>query len=591
MFNSILTRLRAGITLIKLGASRCLMFLLVCFFSLGASALLHGQDTGIGGQNSPNNAGSDTPLGKDRNGEPKDGDPGLSGNGPAQDLDGGDAPQDKPAPAGNARTVYYIRQINFNRTGLTRQFALLEKGELKTGERITGAANLEKYREQKAQLLTNQRVLDRADIQYTLGPPEADGSVPVDLLVTTVDSWNIIALPYPKYDDNNGFELIIKARDYNFLGTMNPLRIDLGYQLDAEYMDNFFKNLSKGNFVFSIDSDTPFTFLGYTWTLNFDHNFAYTYDQPLYYKNTTGIAIEYPVDLMTATFGFEEATVANEDNEKEYEHDYIPERDGSRFKDLYMASTLFVSYKIPTGFFVEDYGEITYNPKLSGTINITPGEDVGYLRQGPKVAFDHTLGFGQIDWIENFRRGIAASLGNDNSYNFFRQEWSSSAKFSLTGHFILPKLFGVSAGISGRAQYRHWFHGHSNDAADALRGILDKAMAANSMLSLNLDFPFQVLRFTPSKWLNAPKLKLFDVDAHISPILDLALVNDPVHNLSLSPRDIQATGGVELIIFSHFMRSLYLRISAGVNLREMLAVRGIPDGNNREIFIGLGHHY
>jgi hypothetical protein len=153
--------------------------------------------------------------------------------------------------------------------------------------------------------------------------------------------------------------------------------------------------------------------------------------------------------------------------------------------------------------------------------------------------------------------------------------------------------------------YRHWlfspqsiykvyssgkFHVYS-DGGDLLRGIKNDALPVENMLSLNLDFPFRVLRFVPSEWFNNTKLHLFDFELQVSPFIDIALVRDPVHDRDFSPRDTIAAGGLEFIVFPLAWRSLYLRISAGTDLRELFKTKKLFPGNNREIFIGLGHHF
>ncbi|MDR2144058.1 MAG: hypothetical protein LBP29_06790, partial [Treponema sp.] len=135
-------------------------------------------------------------------------------------------------PSGDDQRIYVISGFDFSVKGRTRPFAIINNGEFRAGEEIRGLANLEKYVKDKTQLLVNQRVLEKAGIEYTLSDPGDDGKIPVRLFISVEDTWNIIAVPYPKYDTNSGFELIIKARDYNFFGTMSALRLDLGYKYD-----------------------------------------------------------------------------------------------------------------------------------------------------------------------------------------------------------------------------------------------------------------------------------------------------------------------------------------------------------------------
>jgi hypothetical protein len=493
--------------------------------------------------------------------------------------------------------IYVIRTINFNITGQTRPFAIIYNGNFKEGEEIHGTADMEKYIRDKTQLLINQRVLEEVHIEYTPGDAEEDGKVPVTLLITVKDTWNIIAVPYPKYDTNTGFELIIKARDYNLFGTMTPLRIDLGYKYDEN---------NKNSVVFEIDSDTPFRALGHNWNINFDHFFSYRPDveEPFYYKNVTGLSMERPFKVTTFTFGFEETTALNEENDDKYKDLY-----GSFQNGVYMTSKLYTAWEIPTGLNISNYGELTYTPEISFTINHElPDIPLDEFRMGPFINFSQSLGFEKVNWIGNYRRGFDVLAANSYNYNFHKINAVDTMvnidySFSGAGHFIITDNFG----ISGRLQYRQWFY-HNPDyydkAGDAMRGILDKAIHADYMLSLNLDFPFRVFRFLPSQWFKTSKLRFFDFDLHFSPIVDLALYHDPESQTAFNPKNMLASGGVELIVFPAFMRSLYIRVSVAWNFVDSInspagsylpsglpVIPKLPDGKNREIFIGIGHHY
>jgi hypothetical protein len=483
--------------------------------------------------------------------------------------------------------LYVITAFEFDIKGRTRPFALIYNGEFKTGETLEGQANLDAYIRDKTQILVNQRVLkDNAVITHSVGEQAEDGSYPVTLTINVEDSWNIIALPKPEYSTNTGFDLTIKARDYNFLGTMNPLRIDLGYRLDEN---------SRSSMQFEVYSDTPFRAFGYTWNLRFDNLFWYRpqVEQPFFYQNVTGLSMELPFYATTFTFGFEEYVNLNEENSYRYKEFYHKD-----FQDgLYTTSTLYVSWKIPTGLMVSRYGELTYTPGISATFNHEfPHWPLLEFRKGPFLGFGHSLGFEKIDWHANYRDGFAASISNSYSYDFFRlnnndEPLSISLTLHGAGYFIINRFFGISS----RLQYRHWFY-HDPDyyeqAGDNLRGIADRAISADYMLSLNMDFPLRVWLFTPSKWFNNQKLNFFDVELQIAPVIDMALYHDPKTEISFSPKNIAATGGMELIVFSDFMRNLYIRLGYTANLRELFKTGKLPEsGDNREIYLIMGHFY
>ena len=277
--------------------------------------------------------------------------------------------------------VYFIREISFNIIGRTKPFALFNRGEFKAGEEIRGEKNLIRYLAHKTQLLINQRALEEAIIEDRRGEAEEDGRIPVDLLITTRDTWNFIILPRPQLDNNEGFDLSLKIRDYNFLGSLSPLRIDIGYQLDNEYVDSgFFSNLDRGKFNFIIDSEIPFRALGLDWNINFDHIFGYTLGEPISYKNITGISVEYPYKTTTFTFGFEQNVSFYEENEDRFKSQY-----GKYFDGEYLSSELYAAWEIPLGYEVAEFGGLIYTPRISAGINYRPWGSLDYPRESPKT--------------------------------------------------------------------------------------------------------------------------------------------------------------------------------------------------------------
>ena len=498
---------------------------------------------------------------------------------------------EEAGPAGDSGLIldddllYVIDDFEFDITGRSRPSAIIRRVEFKKGEEIHGRANLEEYVRDKTQLLINERVLkDNAEITYTIGEQRPDGSYPVTLGIKVEDSWNIIALPRPQYSTSSGFDIVIKARDYNFLGTMNPLRIDLGYIYDENY---------RSSFLLEVDSSIPFRAYGYDWTFKFVNLFNYRpyLEKPFYYRNVTGMSMDMPFEATTFTFGFEESLSLNEENSDSNKDAYGEIQNG-----MYMTSRVYIAWKIPTGKQISRFGELTYTPDVSATFNHElPGWALQDIRMGPYMSFGHSLGFERIDWHANYREGLSVSAGNSFNYDFFRfnntdDPLSATIRLRATRHFIVSKFLGIST----RLLYRHWFYNdppYNDEAADSIRGIADKAISAKYMASLNMDFPFRVLLFTPSQWFNTQKLRFFDLEFQLSPIIDLAMYNDPKNNVSFHPKNFLASGGLELIIFSSFMRNLYARFSFAWNLREVISSKSLPGGDNRELSFTLGHFY
>jgi hypothetical protein len=471
-------------------------------------------------------------------------------------------------------SVFIINSFKFNIKGITRQDALIYKGELKKGEIIQGIDNLEKYISDKAQLLYNERALESVTINYAV-TGEENGMSLIELEINVKDSWNIVALPYPKYSSGSGLDFTLKARDYNFFGTLTPIRLDIGYKYDEK---------RHNTFLLELDSNIPFHALGYDWNIKFQNYFHYRPDveEPYYYRNITGISIELPVKSTIFSINLDESFIYNDENSDTEKLQY-----GSNFqRGGYFSSNPYISWKIPLIHDLAGYGPLNYTPGISAVFN----HEIGYWRLndsriGPFLDMGHTIGFGKTDWVGNYRKGYTASFNNYYNFNFHESSndfFSFNMEFSATGHFIITDFFGISS----RFMYRRWFLSQygNREAGDVLRGIPDKDISTDFMVSLNLDFPFRILKVKPSEWIS-PKLRIFDFDFHLSPIVDLAFRNIIADENSDNNSNYLITGGLEAMIFFDFFRSLYLRMSLGINLRE------IKNRSKYEIFFGIGHHY
>jgi hypothetical protein len=497
---------------------------------------------------------------------------------------------------GSDNTVYVIRGLDFNVTGITQPYFLIVNCEFREGERIQGKENFDRYLARKIQLLNNQRVLDdtATKIEYFQGEAEADGAIPIRLLIHVKDTMNFMILPYPKYDSNDGFSITLKARDYNFLGTMVPLRIDLGYRLD---------NAERHSFNFMIDSDIPFQALGLDWNINFDHIFELAIGDPLYYQNVTGLSVRMPVDLTAVTIGFNHYLTFNE-------------RSGSTFTAPYGATELFVSWYIPLGLELGDYGQISYTPWLSGKISY-PYEQMNNW-QKPEINLGHSIGFGRVDWVGNLRKGLSASIGNSNSWYFDRSD-DAPLRIRLDVDAAFYWAFNEIIGFSSRLKYRQQWHwsGLNNawyrigGAGDYIRGVLNNDLRVDYMLSLNLDFPVRVLRFWPSdwwdddklrslnyEWVTSGKLGYFNFEMFFSPFFDLALAKGSLEGteITFSLDKLIKTAGLEVIVYPGITRSLLIRGSLGYDLDKIsksgkLPLRWgfFPQWN--EIYIGVELFY
>ena len=480
----------------------------------------------------------------------------------------------------NEDTIFIISELEFEVIGHTRESALIDSGEFIIGEEIRGRANFEQYIRDKTQLLVNQRVLqENVEITYTIAEPLPTGAYPVTLRIWVEDSWNFFIFPVPRYNTNDGLDLILRIRDFNFLGTMNPLRIDLSYRYDQYRRHSF-------NLRFNVNH--PFRLFDRNWNLGHNTLFGFRpqMDDPLYLESTTGISMQVPFRATTFTFGFEESFNLNKENLSRHWETF-----GETQSGFFMASRMFALWEIPTPLTLSRFGQLTYTPSISATINHRfPAWPLESIHRGPFLDFGHSLGFERINWYGNFRQGISAFLENSNRLDFFdmqgRENLSSSITITGIKHFIFTDFFAISA----RLQYRYWFYHNPafhDLAGESIRGIQDNALSADYMLSLNVDLPFRLPMFAPSRWFNSERLRVFDIEFHLVPIIDMALYNDPRTETSFSPENIVIGSGLELMVFPAFIRNLYFRVSAARTFRGLT----LPRIGNYEIAFMMGHFF
>jgi len=257
---------------------------------------------------------------------------------------------------------FFINSFVFNVDGITRPFALINVGEFKEGEEISGLSGLENYIREKTQLLYNQRVLESAAIDYYIGVMRHDGKYPVDLVINVKDSGNFVILPKPQYSSNSGFSIEIGIRHYNFFGTMSPFKVDAGYRRDEQ---------RRNNYLFTLDSGIPFRAFDLNWNFSFVNDFEYRphLENPLYYKNTTGLYANLPLGKAALTLGVSESVILNEES-------------------------LF----------------------LDGNVH----NDINSLHFGPSV------GIGRVNWVGNFQDGFFAGIVQSYSYNFHNKDFDKS---------------------------------------------------------------------------------------------------------------------------------------------------------------------
>jgi hypothetical protein len=473
--------------------------------------------------------------------------------------------QDEPAGS------FIITEVRYEIDGRTRQWALEDATEIREGQTFETRADLEAFLGDQRQLLLNQRQLQEVEISVVERPPVEGEPTRVVVEIVVEDTLNSIALPYFRYDSNTGLLLSIRARDYNFFGTLQELAINFDYERTEDAED-----------VYTVDAEftVPFNMFDRRWRLSFQQKFEYE-------ANTIELE-EEGIDFLTAIGLGYDFNWLRQVWTASYTQEYrLLTADPD--DDYYFTSRVALETEIDTGLSWQPFGKITYNPEVYTQISYSP-EGISDSREGLENGFTHSLRSGRFDWIGNYRDGETIRLSNTNEYNVAKEDADFSIEFETAWY---KKLWHPStdvwpkAGVSARFLSFYLIDGadpDQDDAAKPIRGVLNDRMNGDVGVFLNLDATITVWTLRPI------------IEAQVGTFFDVAFVRDTEGRFTDdrsfdARRDLRFGSGIEVIGFPLFARSLYIRGTYGIDLR------GVADGASplssdvREIFIGLGHHY
>ena len=461
--------------------------------------------------------------------------------------------------------AYRITSVEYQIEGRTREWILQDLLDLHEGLTFQDELELLEHIQRQQQILINQRALQNAAVWAEYDETGDDRPTSVAVTVQVKDTWNIIVLPYAKYDSNTGLLLSLRGRDYNFFGTLTELEVNFDYERTDENTDLF---TISGNF------SVPFNLLERRWKLIAEQNLEMEGDE---FELELALGVGYDFDL--AGLGWEAV----------YKQTYRYITDDEFSDNSFNTSRLSMGTSLELPVEVPAFGDLSYNPEAYAETSYRPG-GISEERRGVAVGFDQAFEAGGFDWVGNYRRGAALTVGNDNRYNINKAEWDTEINAQVAAYqsfFQRDASTWPKAGVSGSLSGFYLIDGadeDQDDAADAARGILNDTMNGDLGLFTNLDAVVTVWTLEP----------IFE--AQFGVFFDVALVRDTRGTFYESTafnaeRDLRYGGGIEVIGFPLFARSLYVRGSLGFDLRSVAEGEDPLDGDVREIFIGLGHHY
>jgi hypothetical protein len=480
---------------------------------------------------------------------------------------------------------YRIDEVTYDIKGMTRKYPLSQAVKISTKQVFPSRESLDAYVEDIRLQLSNQRVLQTVSIDTEIGDVDEAGITKVHLVVHTVDTWNIIALPYPKFDSNSGFQLKFKLKDYNFFGSMQQLNFDLIYSVD---------NNSKTDITSDVSFDIPFQFHGYAMEWTNDASISFPEGEIPEFELGTGLSVNIPVTSFAKFVISADQTLVINDR-----HD-VTLADGTTETQLYEDDPAYLKEKLSVGFPITLWtstmtGDLVWRPNTYVQQNFAPDGMHHEDLRGTTYGWGHALSIGRTNWYGNFRHGATLSLSNDYTYN---QTTANVIKPSVSGTATAFYSFFDKFGLNSRLYAFDNLNGEvSDNVGDPIRGILNNRIDTDSAIALNLDLPIKVLDVDFDQVSGVAWTKYISFEMQISPFFDMMLTHDPVTGRRYSVNDGWYGSGMEILIFPKKMRSIFGRISVGLDLGDILKNGGYEGNASRdgeatkELFIGIGLAY
>ena len=464
---------------------------------------------------------------------------------------------------------YQIENVEYIINGFTKEAPLADKIQVDKRRIFYSQEEFEAYISELNTEFHNMRTIESHEISFEFLEPK-NNIIPVKLKIYVKDTWNIIALPYPSFDSNKGFEFKLKLKDFSFLGRLEPFTIDLIYNKDNNDKSSFSLG-SKFALPFYVNPVKLVLFNEAGLSINQDKEFGLNIETGLSASHKLG------VDWITLTAGITQSIdISASPSEKDY---YLT--------NGFYTSLVFDIYKDQT------LGTIKWTPYFGIDGNWKFTKITKENKKGLNINWAHSFGMGKVNWINNFRQGFTVNLDNSYKYNTYKKG-NVDVSFNLETKGFYSFLERV--GLYGRFDFFYNLFGKtsSEHTGKILRGILNKRIETDTAFSFNFDVPIKIGVFKWEEITGVEWTRFFGFELHITPFFDMALVHDKNTDTYYNPKHGWYSGGFEIIMYPIKMRSIYARISYGHDLREIKNKDGYAKRDGKpvsEIFIGIGLHY
>ena len=482
---------------------------------------------------------------------------------------------------------FEIEGAGFKFLGATKDYAILKNYPLQKGKTFGSQEELQKFIENYRTKLESSRAFEQIYISYTEAPEGNSDSDVKDIYLNLMlkDSNHLIVMPYPNYSTTNGLTLAVKAKDTNFLGSLNPLNADIKVRFKDEAITP----------IFGVSFDFPFKVGMFDVVFLNEYGISYTVSEVLSgweWNTKTGINVSLPYKRFVFNVGFIQNTNGNL-NMIAYD-DYS-----------YFTENAYISVPITVKEF-SNYTPLVYTPSVTFNYNwdfngINIENDT---LTSPEIIFAHSLTNSSLKWKDNFRKGYSFDITNKFTYNIQRNDFVPFVSFEAKGYWNYLandqeywNRFGICADFFAftyidlpQNRYKYGY-----TIGTRLRGIKDTELylgntkpicTASSAIMFSIDLPHNVFTTSFSK-------EILNFNLQFAPFFDMALVYDRNNDRLFNPEDGYYCGGLEVLVYPLKWSSITVRASYGIDLKKAAQCNNFLEGMSKykELFIGIGLQY
>ena len=498
-----------------------------------------------------------------------------------------------------SKVEYEIESSGKFSVGTTNRYALEKKVPVDTKTVFETEDDFNDYLIKYTRELNNTRAFERIEVGFYFDKEASTHDlIEVVLNVYLKDSFHLIALPHLiSYNSNEGWRPKLKAKDSNFLGSLNTMSADF-YSVVPFSSDN--KSYELGA---ELSFNLPFKVGIFDTEWINDYTFSYNFDNPTpEWEAQTGIKITLPLEKIDLQLELNQYAF------RDYE--YLMYGDETYFKEEAIVSSPLTIYTF------ENFGKLIYTPFLEIYYNWDK-DSINILNNdlsSPTASIGHSISLNHIDWFGNYRKGFSSEICNDFIYYFQRHDFipylSLDLKYYNYFTFFESDYFNKLGIVSHLYTFSYFSpigtnYYYSEKIGSYLRGIrddqtyadgtvfaADKVLNTNNAIVLNIDLPYHI--FTTH--FESKIMSLFNCDVQVSPFIDIALYDNKVTGKTFNLKDGFYAGGFEVLVYPKKWSSFTVRGSLGFDLgrylfKNQLNMDWRKNVSKYEISIGLGLHY